>query len=73
MMTETLRRAVAQVEQLWPDQQDAFAELMLRVLEEREWDALVTSEASQDHRRRLVVEARAEDAAGETQNSTDRW
>ncbi len=72
-MTETLRRAVAQVEQLSPDQQDAIAELMMRELEEREWDALVTSEASQDYLRRLVAEARAEDAAGETQDSTDRW
>jgi len=72
-MTETLRRAVAQVEQLSPDQQDAIAELMLRELEEREWDALVISEASQEYLRRLVAEARAEDAAGEIQDSTDRW
>ncbi len=72
-MTETLRQAVAQVEQLTPEQQDAIAKLMLRELEEREWETLVGSEASLRFLQRIVADAQAEDTAGKTRESSDRW
>jgi hypothetical protein len=62
-MTETLRRVVAQIEQLPPEQQDALAEIMFRELEEQEWDALVAKPGSQRFLARLATEARREDAA----------
>jgi hypothetical protein len=68
-MTETLKRVVAQIEQLPPEQQDALAEVMLRELEEREWDALVAQPGSHRFLDRLATEARREDAAGETKAS----
>ena len=72
-MTETLRQAVAQVEQLTPEQQDAIAKLMLRELEEREWETLVGSEASLRFLQRIVADPQAEDTAGKTRESSDRW
>jgi hypothetical protein len=72
-MTEALRRAVALVEQLPPEHQEAIAEVILRELEEREWDGLVATPGSQRFLERLTTEARREDAAGQTRESTDRW
>lgn len=72
-MTETLRRVVAQIEQLSPEQQDAIAEAMERELEEREWEALVAKPGSQRFLDRLAAEARHADATGQTRESTDRW
>ncbi len=72
-MTEALRRVVALIEQLPPEQQDAIAEAMQRELEEREWDALVAGPASQRFLARLAADARREEAAGQTRPSTDRW
>ena len=72
-MTELLKRVVAKIEQLPPEQQDAIAAAMQRELEEREWDALVATPGSQRFLEELAAEARAEDAAGETQESGERW
>jgi DnaJ-domain-containing protein 1 len=67
-VTELLRRVVEQIEQLPDEQQDAIAEAILRELEEREWDELVAKPSSQRFLEHLVA-----DAAGLTQESTDRW
>ena len=72
-MTELLKRVVAEIEQLPPEQQDAIAAAMQRELEEREWDALVAKPGSQRFLEQLAAEARAENAAGETQESGERW
>jgi hypothetical protein len=63
-MTELLRRVVAQVEQLPPDQQDEIAEMLQRELEERERDELVATPESQHFLEQLAAEARREDAEG---------
>ncbi len=72
-MTNTLKRVVAQVERLSPEEQDAIAEVIERELADRRWDALYASPASERFLERLEAEARREDAAGLTQESTDRW
>lgn len=72
-MTDTLRDAVALVERLSPEQQDAIAEVMLREVEEREWDVLVSGDASQRFLLHLAAEARAEDARGQTHDASDGW
>lgn len=72
-MTETLKRLVAQVELLPAEQQDAIAEVIERELEEREWDVIVATPASQRFLQELAAEGRREDAAGETLEITDRW
>ena len=73
MMTEQLRRVVAEVEQLPAEEQDRIAELMQRELEEREWDGLVSKPGSRRFLEHLAAEARREDAAGETRESGDTW
>jgi hypothetical protein len=73
-MTDLLRSVLAQVEQLPPEEQDAIAVVLRRELEEREWATITSTPASsQRFLARLAAEARAEDAAGETQESGDRW
>ena len=72
-MTELLRRVVAEVERLSPEQQDAIAEVIQRELEEREWEAIVANPGSHRFLERLAAEARREDAAGETREAGDRW
>ena len=72
-MTELLRRVVDELERLSPEQQDAIAEVIQRELEEREWDAIVAKPGSQRFLELLAAEARREDAAGETQESGERW
>ena len=72
-MTETLKRVVLQVEQLSPEEQDAIAEVIERELADRKWEALFASPASDRFLERLEAEARREDAAGLTQESTERW
>lgn len=72
-MTETLKRAVARIERLPPEQQDAIAQVILTELSEREWDAMVSTPASQRFLQELATEARQEDAFGATRESTDRW
>ena len=72
-MTETLKRVVAQIELLSPEQQDAIAEIMLPELEEREWDDLVAKPGSHRFLEQLADEARRENRTGEAQESTDCW
>ena len=72
-MTELLRRVVAQIELLPPEQQDAIAEALQRELEEREWDDLLATPASQRFLDELVAEALQEDAAGKTRESGESW
>jgi hypothetical protein len=70
-MTETLKQVLARVERLPAEQQDAIAEVIERELEEREWEELVGSPASQRFLEALADEARAEDAAGQTRPTAD--
>ena len=72
-MTGTLSRAVDRVEQLSPAEQDAIAEVIERELADRKWDTLLATPASDRFLERLASEARREDAAGQTKESTDRW
>ena len=72
-MTELLQQAFLDVERLPADQQDAIAAMVREELEEREWDALVSSPASQELLVRLAAEARRADDAGETEESDDTW
>ena len=72
-MTGRLRRMVAKVEQLSPEQQDAIAEVIQREIEEQEWATIVAKPGSQRFLAELAAEARREDAAGETRESGDRW
>lgn len=59
-MTELLSKAIAQLEQLTPAQQDALAELILLEIEEREWDALIAAPGSDRLLARLKAEAEGE-------------
>jgi len=70
-VTELLRRVVALIEQLPPEQQDAIAEILLRELEEWEWEAMVAKPASRRFLAHLAAEARREDAADLTQELID--
>jgi hypothetical protein len=72
-VTETLRKAVDRLEHLPPAAQDAIAEVIERELADRNWDALFTSPASEHFPERLPADARREDAAGLTHESTNRW
>jgi hypothetical protein len=72
-MTETLKRAVHQVEQLPPEEQDKIAAIIERELADRRWEALFASEASDRFLDRLESESQTQEAAGSTQDSTDRW
>jgi hypothetical protein len=65
-MTELLRQAIAQIEKLPPDQQDAIATMILEELEdEHRWDESFTR--SPDLLCKLAAEAMAEYRAGKTQ------
>ncbi|MDP9363658.1 MAG: hypothetical protein M3Q10_05440 [Chloroflexota bacterium] len=72
-MTDLLRRVVARIELLPPEQQDAIAEAIERELEEQEWESLLAKPGSQRFLDALVAEAQREDAAGKTRESGDRW
>jgi hypothetical protein len=72
-MTETLKRAIDQVEQLSPAEQDLIAELIERQLADMKWDSLFATDASQRFLQQLKSEARRAEAAGLVQDSTDRW
>ncbi len=72
-MTELLQQVVAQVTQLPPEEQDAIATLIQREEDEREWERIVRTPASQRFLQHLVAEARSEDAAGQTQAADDHW
>ncbi len=72
-MTESLKRALARIKLLPPEQQDAIAEVIQTELDEREWDTIVTKPASQRFLQELAAEARQEDAAGETRASAGSW
>jgi hypothetical protein len=62
-MTALLDQAIAAVQQLAPDQQDAIAALILEELaDEQQWDR--TFAASQDTLARLAEHARAAKRAG---------
>lgn len=79
MATELLQQVISRIEALSPTEQDALAERMqteldeLEGAEEAEWDALVSSPASQDLLERWAAEALQEDDAGLTRKSGDEW
>ena len=68
-MTEHLREVVARIERLPAEQQDAIASWIDRELEEREWETLVASPASQRLLEALAAEGRAAAAVGQTRES----
>jgi hypothetical protein len=72
-MTEALKRALDQVEHLSADAPDEIARLIEREIAGKKWDELFASEASDRFLEELVAEARREDDAGLTVESTDRW
>lgn len=63
-MTEMLKRAIAQVEQLPEQAQDELAVLIQAALDEKEWDMLVSSPDGQAALAQLVAEARQDIADG---------
>lgn len=67
-MTDLLRRAVSEIERLPEVEQDQIAARLLEELEEREWDAIVGSPASQDLLAEMAADARVEYERGETRD-----
>ncbi|MBE9170914.1 hypothetical protein IQ238_26515 [Pleurocapsales cyanobacterium LEGE 06147] len=65
-MTELLRRAIAQIEKLPPDQQDAIAARFLAELQdEKKWETLFAT-TTDDQWDRMAAIVRQEIASGET-------
>jgi hypothetical protein len=65
-MTTLLRRAIAEIEKLPDEEQDAIATRLLAEIEdERQWDARFTATTAEQWDR-LVAEVRREVAKGET-------
>jgi hypothetical protein len=68
-MTEQLRKAIEQVEQLSAAEQDHIAALMLEeVASEERWEALFDDPRSERALAQMVAEAIAEDEAGLTRD-----
>jgi hypothetical protein len=70
IMIDRLRAVIAQAEQLPEQEQEALAAAWEEILEEREWDAIVSKPGVCGALRRLADEARQQDAAGETEEIT---
>lgn len=68
MIVEELRQVIEQVQQLPADAQRHIAALIEAELEEREWDALVSTPESQRFLAMLAEEARQEIAEGKTRD-----
>ena len=68
MIVEELRQVMEQVQQLPEDAQRHIAALIEAELEEREWDALVSTPGSQRFLTMLAEEARRETAEGKTRD-----
>jgi DnaJ-domain-containing protein 1 len=68
MIVEELRQVIEQVQQLPEDAQRHIAALIEAELEEREWDALVSTPGSQRFLAILAEEARQEIAEGKTRD-----
>lgn len=70
-MIEHLRIVVSQAEQLSEQQQEAVAhaleEAIRDILDEQQWDELVSSPRSQQFLKRLIAEGRQEHAEGKTE------
>lgn len=65
-MTELLRQAIAQIQQLPPDQQDAIASRFLAELQdERKWESRFVA-TTDDQWDQMAAMVRQEIAAGET-------
>ena len=73
-MTESLQQILEEVERLEPAMQEAFVARARAILaeleEEREWDAMVTTPASQHFLKKLIDEGRKEHADGLTEEIT---
>jgi DnaJ-domain-containing protein 1 len=72
-MTERLQHVIAQLEQLPEEDQDRIAAIIQEELDERAWDALVSTPESQRFLAQLADEVRKEEAAGQTEEVTDSW
>lgn len=68
MIVEELRQVMEQVQQLPEDAQRHIAALIEAELEEREWDALVSTPESQRFLAMLAEEARQETAESTTRD-----
>lgn len=66
-MTEQLRQAVEQAQQMPEQVQNTIATRILEEIEEAEWDAIVSQPHVQRRLRELAQQALAEDAAGKTE------
>ena len=72
-MIERLQHVIAQLEQLSEEDQDRIAAMIQEELDERAWDALVSTPESQRFLAQLADEIRKEDAAGQTEEVADSW
>jgi len=70
-MVEELREAIEQVERQPEEIQRRIAQIITEELGEREWDALVSSTASQQFLAHLSADINAQEAAGEVED--DGW
>ena len=66
-VTERMQLAIRRLQSLPDERQNDMAERILDELDELEWDAIVSKPQVQQALRRLVAEAREQDAAGETE------
>ena len=67
MMTDKLREVIAEAEKLSSTEQDALAETLRIMLDERGWDARFADPGHQEMMRRMGEEALKEHAAGQTE------
>ena len=72
-MIERLQHVIAQLEQLSEEDQDRIAAMIQEELDERAWDALVSTPESQRFLAQLADQFRKEEATGQTEEVADSW
>lgn len=72
-MTEQLRRALEQIEQLPEDAQNEIAAKMLAFADEQRWEQLLNHPKTEDLLDRLSAEDDAEDVAGLTRPLSESY
>ena len=66
-VTDQMQLAIRRLQSLPDERQNDMAERILDEIDELEWDAIVSRPEVRQALRRLAVEARRQDAAGETE------
>ena len=72
-MIERLQQVIAQPEQRSEEDQDRIAAMIQEELDERAWDALVSTPESQRFLAQLADQFRKEEATGQTEEVADSW